>query len=340
MRLPAERIARSGALVLILGAALTACAAQSRSAPVAAPVNGPSSDYPVVVGAPYTIGTTLYTPVDAMNYDEVGHVAADSGSGVTGSSHTLPLPSYAEVTSLETGKTILVRIERRGPMDGDAVVALSPAALTQLGAAAGTPVRVRRVNPPEEERAALRAGRSAPARMDTPAALLAVLKRKLPGAGSASLRSTPSPAAVARVDGSTAIEPAASVTAKRAATVASSASSATAPAKRPAAQRVRPAAEAEPAAPIAVAHVDAAPAPSVAARSQAATHGAFQVQAATMSTAERARAVANTVGGSVTPAGKYFRVRTGPFASRKEAEASLAKVRAAGYSDARILTNG
>jgi rare lipoprotein A len=59
-----------------------------------------------------------------------------------------------------------------------------------------------------------------------------------------------------------------------------------------------------------------------------------------MSTLERARKVADAVGGSVSPAGKYFRVRTGPFASRKQAEASLAKVRSAGYSDARILTNG
>jgi len=290
-----------------------------------------------VVGAPYTIGSTLYTPIDAMNYDEVGHVAADTGSGVTGSSHTLPLPSYAEVTSLETGKTILVRIERRGPMNGDAVVALTPAALIQLGAAAGTPVRVRRVNPPEEERAALRAGRSAPARMDTPASLLAVLKRKLPGAGSASLRSTPSPAAVAQVDA----QPSAPKPLAAVATKAPSGSQAnSSPPKPPVAQPARPAIEAKPAVPAAVAHRDTAPAKSAAPDAQASAHGAFQVQAATMSTVERARAVASAVGGSVTPAGKYFRVRTGPFANRKEAEASLAKLRAAGYSDARILTNG
>jgi rare lipoprotein A len=68
--------------------------------------------------------------------------------------------------------------------------------------------------------------------------------------------------------------------------------------------------------------------------------GNYAVQAATMSTLERARKVAAAVGGSVVPAGRYFRVRTGPFANRRQAEASLAKVRAAGYSDARILTNG
>lgn len=332
MRLPAERIVRSCAFVLILGVAWTACAAHSRPAPAAAAVNGPASDYPVTIGAPYTIGSTLYTPADTMNYDEVGHVAADSGTGVTGASHTLPLPSYAEVTSLNSGRTILVRIERRGPMDSDAVVALSPAALAQLGAVAGTPVRIRRVNPPEEERAALRAGRTAPARMDTPASLLAVLKRKLPDAGSASLHSSPSPTALARVE-----VPPGAAEAPPAAALAVHAPAQTPPPLPPLREPARQAVAAKAANPIAVAHVDAASAPT---HAVAADHGGFEVQAATMSTLERARKVAGAVGGSVSPAGKYFRVRTGPFADRREAEASLAKVKAAGYSDARILTNG
>jgi rare lipoprotein A len=337
MRFPAERIVRSCAFVLILAPAWMGCAAHSRPAPPVAAVNGPSSDYPVVIGAPYTIGKTLYTPVDAMNYDEVGHVAADGGTGITGASHTLPLPSYAEVTSLDSGHTILVRIERRGPMNGDAVVALTPAALAQLGAAAGTPVRVRRVNPPEEERAALRAGRNAPARMDTPASLLAVLKRKLPDAGSASVHSSPGRIALARVD----------VPASAVAPQSAQAGSVTPPGapkqtRRPAATPT-PATRADlakPASSAAVAHVDVSPASDAAPRAPAVAKGEFQVQAATMSTLDRARKVADAVGGSVSPAGKYFRVRTGPFANRKQAEASLAKVRAAGYSDARILTNG
>jgi rare lipoprotein A len=59
-----------------------------------------------------------------------------------------------------------------------------------------------------------------------------------------------------------------------------------------------------------------------------------------MSTLERAQKVAGIIGGTIIKAGRYFRVRTGPFASRDQAQASLAKVRAAGYSDARIFTNG
>jgi rare lipoprotein A len=64
------------------------------------------------------------------------------------------------------------------------------------------------------------------------------------------------------------------------------------------------------------------------------------VQAAAFSTAERAARVAGVLGGDVTRSGAYFRVRTGPFATRGEAEASLAKVQAAGYRDARIFTSG
>jgi rare lipoprotein A len=64
------------------------------------------------------------------------------------------------------------------------------------------------------------------------------------------------------------------------------------------------------------------------------------VQAASFSAAANAHRAARTLDGEVSQAGRYYRVRTGPFATRGEAEASLAKVRAAGYSDARILTNG
>jgi rare lipoprotein A len=66
----------------------------------------------------------------------------------------------------------------------------------------------------------------------------------------------------------------------------------------------------------------------------------FIVQAAAFSTADRATRVANALGGDVSRAGAYSRVRTGPFATRCVAEASLAKVRAAGYRDARIFTSG
>jgi rare lipoprotein A len=297
-----------------------------------------------------------------MNYDEVGYAAADNGAGVTGSHHTLPLPSYVEVTSLTSGKTILVRLARRGPMDGDALVALSPAALAQLGASAGESVRVRRVNPPEEERAALRAGRSAPPRMETPAALVAVLKRKLSGTGPVALTPKPAPsAAVAAVSlpasGAAVPRPVQHTPPKAAAVATSQPAVRNAPPPLPPlGTRGTKTAWAPAPAPVVVARLEH-PQPVVVARleqaqpvvvatppksppSVAERGGAFVVQAAAMSTLDRAQKVAGAIGGSVSRAGRYFRVRTGPFASRAQAEASLAKVRAAGYSDARISTNG
>jgi rare lipoprotein A len=328
MKLPDERavrLARRWALGLVVIATLGGCGSHERldsasTVPALRAANGPAADYPVVIGAPYRVDTRLYTPADTMNYDEVGYVAADGGSGVTGSHHTLPLPSYVEITSLQSGRTILVRLERRGPMTGDAVVGLSSPALAQLGLSAGDPVRVRRVNPPEEERVALRAGRSAPLRMDTPASLVAVLKRKLPEEGSAILSATPSAAPTL-------------------AAVKLAASSAT-PGPLPSS----PASAAQVLARSAPANVSLA-APRLVANSSTpqsteAEDGRYIVQAAAMSTVERAHKVASAIGGSVSKSGQYYRVRTGPFATRQQAEASLAKVRAAGYSDARILNNG
>ncbi len=350
MRLPVEtfaRHARRSALALILVTALAGCGSHERlasasGAGTAIVANGPAADYPMVIGDPYRIGANLYTPADVMNYDEVGYAAADTGAGVTGSHHTLPLPSYIEVTSLVTGKTILVRLTRRGPMTGDAVVALSPAAFAQLGASAGDPVRVRRVNPPEEERAALRAGRVAPPRMDTPSSLVAVLKRKLSGAGPVALAPKPSagPAAIATAQ------------------VPASAAAQRPPARSVAATPNRKvSAGAPPLPPLPVEPKDHAAAPNAAvvarpeptpragavapptAKPQA-DRDAFVVQAAAMSTLDRAQKVAGALGGSVSRSGRYYRVRTGPFATRAQAEASLAKVRSAGYSDARIFPNG
>ncbi len=152
------------------------------SAPVAS-ANGPAADYPVVLGEPFTIGALTYTPEDTLNYDAVGYASLSDvpETKVSAAHKTLPLPSYAEVTNLDTGRTILVRVETRGPMVNSRLIELSQGAAIQLGIGPGAnpPVRVRRVNPPEVERAVLRAGGEAPARMETPDALLKVLRRKL-----------------------------------------------------------------------------------------------------------------------------------------------------------------
>jgi rare lipoprotein A len=46
---------------------------------------------------------------------------------------TLPLPSYARVTRLDTGKSVVVRVNDRGPFVGDRLIDLSYAAAVKLG---------------------------------------------------------------------------------------------------------------------------------------------------------------------------------------------------------------
>jgi rare lipoprotein A len=304
MRLPVDRFLPFSALVL-LAAGGGAVRAQVASPQVTA---GPGADYPIVVGAPFTIDGTTYTPADKLNVDQVGYAysGGDGGTAISAAHRTLPLPSYVEVTSLESGKTILVRVERRGPMAGDGLIELSPGATAQLGMspAGKTPVRVRRVNPPEIERAALRRGERAPERMDTPKSLVAVLLRKLnPGLPGA---------------------------APTAGTLPGLAPVAAGP--KPPTAAVKP-----PHAAMAVAVPKPAPvAPTPAVHPQPPARGGSIVQVGAFSNKANAEATAAKVGGRVSAAGRFWRVRMGPYPGSAEAATALAKAKAAGYSDARI----
>lgn len=52
---------------------------------------------------------------------------------MTAAHKTLPIPSYARVTNLANGKSVVVRINDRGPFHGSRVVDVSKAAATKLG---------------------------------------------------------------------------------------------------------------------------------------------------------------------------------------------------------------
>lgn len=313
------------ALVLALGAGMAdPLAARDRKA--APPdVTGPAGDYPVLIGDPFVVDGVTYTPADTLNYDAVGKAALmDGGSGVpkiSGAHRTLPVPSYVEVTSLSSGRTILVRIDQRGPMSGDALVALSPQAWSQLALPAdgSAAVRVRRVNPPEAERAALRTGQAAPQRMDTPPGLLAALRRKLglePPVGDLPVTIRP-----ADVVSGAAPKPAIPVKPafKPVAPPKSVPKPVPKPAPRPAAPAPEPAPTAEPEArPVAAA-------------------GRLYVQIGAYAQRGNAEAAARKAGGSLVRAGSLWRVRSGPFSAGDEAERALAKARGAGYAGARIV---
>lgn len=92
------------------------------------------------VGRPYRIAGRLYTPREDPNYDRTG-IASWYGPGFHGrltangevfdqytlsAAHpTLPLPSYARVTNLENNRSVVVRINDRGPFAHDRIIDLS-----------------------------------------------------------------------------------------------------------------------------------------------------------------------------------------------------------------------
>lgn len=112
--------------------------------------------------------------------------------GFTAAHRSLPIGSYVEVTSLETGRTVLVQINDRGPFTAGLLIDLSQAAAQAIGVTSRKPVRIRRVTPIPADQAALNNGQAASPILDTPPALLAGLRAKLGvGVGVATAPSRP-----------------------------------------------------------------------------------------------------------------------------------------------------
>ena len=86
--------------------------------------------------------------------------------GMTAAHPILPLPSYVRVTNVRTGRSVIVRVNDRGPFKHDRVIDLSYAAATKLGiASAGTgEVEVERITMAQIASGEYRRGESGVAR--------------------------------------------------------------------------------------------------------------------------------------------------------------------------------
>tara|TARA_R110000824_G_scaffold19504_2_gene75411 strand:+ start:10718 stop:11743 length:1026 start_codon:yes stop_codon:yes gene_type:complete len=289
------------------------------------------SDYPQKIGDPYKVGGNTYTPEDVQSYDEVGYASwygeelsgnqtangeTFNPQGISAAHKTLPLPSYVEVTALDTGRTILVRVNDRGPFANDRLIDLSHGAAKQLGINQGgvTGVRVRKVNPNEQERAVLRMGAPATERIGTPDSLLSILRKnlaKLPRPADP-VRQAAVPASSRPVSGSTSRPPAS-------------------PPKGEATRDGR--------------FIVEGPGRPVAAENSIGDNyvgdfpGSYVVQVAAFSDKKRADILAKKIGAKVMPDGtrSIWRVRYGPYSSEKDAQAGLAQAQQRGYSGARML---
>ena len=106
---------------------------------------------PIVPGTtkPYIVNGETMTPMTDVStpYTQTGHASwygkkfhgRNTASGepynmykLTAAHRTLPIPSYIRITNLSNGKTLLARVNDRGPFGRDRIVDLSYAAAKQL----------------------------------------------------------------------------------------------------------------------------------------------------------------------------------------------------------------
>ncbi len=172
------RLARAGAVLALGGLGLAACATApsrtslGRASPDNLTAEGPSAGPPAGgygsglhgTEKPYQIGGIWYYPHPEPHYDVTGYASwygqafhnrhtADGEIfdqfGLSAAHKTLPLPSIVEVTNLDNGKSLQLRLNDRGPFVGSRVLDVSRAAAEKLGFAGQglARVRVRYVGP-------------------------------------------------------------------------------------------------------------------------------------------------------------------------------------------------
>src|ERR1700704_2804856 len=150
---PVFRAAR-GVTAAAMCLALANCASSGKFAGQVDPKYGVSSSPRVVafgdpvpkgggtyrVGKPYTVAGRIYVPEEDVNYREEGLASwyGDDFHGrqtangevfdmesLSAAHPTLPMPSYPRVTNLSNGKSLIVRVNDRGPYHGNRLIDVS-----------------------------------------------------------------------------------------------------------------------------------------------------------------------------------------------------------------------
>lgn len=191
---PLRRIASRLAIVLMAGASLAACAstgprvsgpvarAPTTREPPASAFKDPDTGAPLRgTMKPYKIRGIWYYPAQQPDYDEEGigswygeqfHNRQTSNGEVfdmdliSAAHKTLPLPSMVEVTNLDNGRKMVMRVNDRGPFVGDRIIDLSRAAADQLGyrQKGVARVRVRYIGPAPKQADRVQMAANAPPR--------------------------------------------------------------------------------------------------------------------------------------------------------------------------------
>ncbi len=131
-----------------IGIGLAALVAGCASTPSQPNVTVPTNAGVYRVGNPYQIDGTWYYPHEQPDYDETGiaswygpgfygHLTADgeifTSKDLTGAHRTLPLPVNVRVTNLENGRSLVIRVNDRGPFAKGRIIDLSERAAKLLG---------------------------------------------------------------------------------------------------------------------------------------------------------------------------------------------------------------
>jgi len=100
------------------------------------------------IGSPYVVAGRVYVPQDDPHYNTVGlaswygddfqgRATANGeifdGNAITAAHPTLPLPSYVRVTNLNNGRSLIVRVNDRGPYAHNRIIDVSRRAAHLLG---------------------------------------------------------------------------------------------------------------------------------------------------------------------------------------------------------------
>ncbi len=311
-----NRSLRQTCAVVALGALAVGCASTPKESKVSVPPN--AGVYKV--GNPYQIGDTWYYPREQPDYDETGiaswygptfygHATADGeffdAQALTAAHRTLPMPVNVRVTNLDNGKSLIVRVNDRGPFAKSRIIDVSERAAKLLGFFdAGTArVRVTYV-----ARADLPNGRPQPFGAGTPTAIV----EAVPAAPTQKVDT----GALAAVPGSTLAPPQIATIAPAA--PAASASSAGDPGALPSGQVIK------------------VQVPVV-------TH--LYVQAGAFSSYQNATRLVARLGGNLKISAilrngqTLYRVRLGPFEKTSDADAALARLSSLGSNDAHIVVD-
>lgn len=314
------------------------------------------------IGKPYQIEGVWYYPAEDYSYAETG-IASWYGSDfhgkytangelydmndLTAAHRTLPMPSLVRVTNLDNGRSIVIRVNDRGPFARGRIIDVSRRSAQLLGFENVGTAKVRVEIMADESRQ------------------IAALARRTPGPDDEKPTAAPvgqvAVQTLAPPPGTTAAPPAQQQAARPTYSTTPQTSASAARSGRPVANPPPPTVAAQdPARPNATqAQIAAATTPATAVDASAAPAATGQVivvpvqatniyvQAGAFSNPQNAQRLGNTLS-SIAPAQlsyvlvgtqAMYRVRLGPAASVADADKMLERVVAAGYPEARIVVD-